>query len=331
MALARVRGPGQPDQACDLVAAMICEEYLRRDPTSRLNVHVSGGQGALFVAGDVRSTADFDVSAIVQRVLGQLGTGASVEPFIAFEPMSAEWAPEVGTREVASAFGYATDATRDRLPPAVSMARDVAQELERRRTSDPDWFWLGADCEVTVEDRRGKSLVVIRAQHVDTMEVGRVREQIKSLIEPRLSGAELRVNVAGEEIRAGLSARMGASGLVGAAESFGTAIPPQASGAGKHLSHPSNLGNWFARAAAIELVAAKKGKGVMVNLTWLPLESRPHEIRIRNERGEDLSSLVDASRFDLNRAPQDFLRPELLSASLRAPFDGSAGLPWEIR
>ena len=47
MSFARVRGPGQPDQACDLVAASLVEEYLKRDLNARLNLRVSGGYGAL--------------------------------------------------------------------------------------------------------------------------------------------------------------------------------------------------------------------------------------------------------------------------------------------
>ena len=129
MSFARVRGPGHPDQLCDLVAAGIVEEYLRRDPQSRLNVRVVGGRGVLFIAGDILSSADFDVSSIAKRVVANSSVSTAAEPFLAFEPMSPGWGPVVGAREAVTVTGYATKETEERFPKCVALARDVAREL----------------------------------------------------------------------------------------------------------------------------------------------------------------------------------------------------------
>jgi S-adenosylmethionine synthetase len=329
MSIARVRGPGQSDQACDLIAAAIVEEYLRRDPAAQLNLHVAGGQGAVFVVGEVLSAADFDVAAVVRRALGTCGVSAAIEPFIALEPIAAPWAPQIGTRDTLTLTGYATSETADHFPRAASLAHDLARELERRRTSDPEWFWLGSDYVVTVEDRPSQPLVVIRAEHVESQDVAGVREQLRATLASRVPAAEFRINASGEETRAGLGSRIGASGKATALDQFGSLLPSNASGVGLHLRHPLNLGAWLLRAVAKELVEAKKGKAVMAQATWLPLESRPHLVRIRNERGEDISSLIDLNRLDLSKAPDTFLMPNLVSAAARHAFDGSASVPWE--
>src|SRR5690349_18557812 len=90
MRTALKRLPGHPDEACDLVAEAIVDEYMRRDPASRVRVSVSGGRGVMFVAGDVLSQADFDVSALVKRTLGSLGITDDVEPFVSLEPVTSE-------------------------------------------------------------------------------------------------------------------------------------------------------------------------------------------------------------------------------------------------
>lgn len=328
MSLGRVRGPGEPDQLCDLVAAAIVEEYLRRDPGARLKIRVTGGYGALFVAGEVLSTADFDVSIVVRRTLGQNGLTASMEPFIALEALSPAVAPEVGSRSVVSVMGYATDEMSDRFPKVISWAREAARELERRRTGDPDWFWLGFDYTVTVHDE-GRPMIVIQAEHLDHQPIEIIRERIQTIFAPRFPGITFKINPAGEGMRGGLAQRIGASGRSSATDVYGNRLPVSESAVGLHLRHPAQLGQILCRAMARELIEAKKGKAILVQATWLPFDAEPYHVRIRNEKGEDLSSLIALSRFHLARVSDTWLAPTLSSAIIRAPFDGSVELPWE--
>ncbi|HEU0051402.1 MAG TPA: S-adenosylmethionine synthetase N-terminal domain-containing protein [Patescibacteria group bacterium] len=328
MSLARVRGPGEPDMISDLVAAAIVEEYARRDPAARLNIRVSGGHGALFVVGEVLSTADFDVSAIVRKTLLTNGIHAPIEPFIALERMSPNWAPERGSRELVSGFGYATNESQDFLPRAASLARDAARELERRRTSDPDWFWLGSDYTVYAED--GKNTTIsIRAEHVDQESVTDVRKKLTELLQARYPGALISINEAGAETGAGLETRIGSSGLHFASDQFGSRLPTNSSASGRHLSHPANAGTALIRALARELVLEGKGNAVMIHAYWRPLETKPSFLSARNETGKNLGTLIDLTRLDLANIPETYLEPGLAVARLRAAFDGSVELPWE--
>lgn len=328
MSAATVLGPGHPDQACDLVVAAVVEEYLRRDPDSRLNIRACGGKGTLFLAGEIASAADFDVSATIKQTLATCGVLGAIEPFIAFEPMGATWAKAIGSHEPVTVQGFATSETAELSPKSVVLARQLARLLEMRRTTDQDWYWLGADYEVsvflTIAD---KPLVLIRAEHLDTQSLERVRELIQRACELIAPGAELRINPAGEDTQAGLMARIGSSGR----NLFDvvTSVPLSASGVGLHLRHPRVAGAIACRAIARRLVRAGKGSAIAVRATWLPLETRAAFVRIWNEQGEDLSGQLTEDELDLSRLPEDWLAPEIATALVRAATDPSVSLPWE--
>ncbi len=328
MSLARVRGPGHPDQVCDLVAAAIVEEYEKRDPDARVHVRVMGGHGALFVAGEVASTADFDVSSVVRRVVGGSGVGMETEPFVALEPMAPAWAVPYGAREGAVVNGYATFENKERLPVPLTQARRVAQLIEAKRSGDEDWFWLASDYEVLVERAEGKLVTVVRAGHAAEKPLTEVRTAIQQLLVEAGIPAPIRINPAGEETRVGLVSRVGSSGRRASLDVFGSPLPAPVSGVGLSTMHPLNVGLWLARAAARECVERELGKAIAVSVSWLPLEARAHQLRIRNELGDDLGQAIERERFDLRRAPSEYLSPGLITSALQAGYM-SVELPWE--
>ncbi len=328
MSAATVFGPGHPDQACDLVVAAVVEDYLRRDPESHLNIRACGGKGALFLAGEVSSTADFDVSMVVKQTLATCGVLGTIEPFIAFEPMAAAWTKALGNREPVTVQGYATEETPELLPVPVVLARALASALEDKRTKDQDWFWLGADYEVTVVSAvDAKPFALIRAEHLDSYSLEQVRTRIQSLCAPLCMGGDIRVNPGGEETQAGLAHRIGSSGR----NSFDlyARIPIAASGVGLSLRHPKNAGAAACRSIARRLVKAGHGKAVAVRATWLPLETRPSFVRAWSEAGKDLSHEIQESELDLTRLPPAWSAPELATAFVRQGTDSSIQFPWD--
>ncbi len=317
MAWAHVEGPGAPDTACDLVAAAITEEYLRRDPASLLNIRVSGGHGVLFVAGEAKSQADFDVAAIVRRTLGRIDSTLSAEPFISIEPMgesSAFSGPRATTVQ-----GYASSETPSFHPKPLDLAQNTAQVLEYKRLNDTDWFWLPADYGVDVSMEKTRTIIHVRLGSASLAGSNEARQRIQDVFLGLAAGYELRLTIGADAKGSGLISNVGSSGIVKSKH-----------GVGRHIATPANLGAWYARAAARELVRAGLGKAVMVDLDWLPLDAKPQAPRARNERGEDLSSRLDASRFDLAVPPPGWNDPRLLTLAVRAPFDGQVKLPWEL-
>ena len=196
---------------------------------------------------------------------------------------------------------------------------------------DDQWYWLGSDYEVTVSQwsEAAAPLIVLRAEHLETQSLLHVRTALTHLVNTRHSQAEVRVNVAGEESQAGVKIRMGASGRTSGAEQYGSLLPANGSGVGMHITHPLNAGTWLCRRLASKLVNEGRGRAVMVQATWLPFDARASLIRVRNEKGQDLSKDVDLAQLDLAALPPEFVTPNLVTSSLQAPYDASVALPWE--
>lgn len=324
---ARVRLPGHPDAVCDLVAEAIVDEYTRRDPATRIAVNVMGGRGALFVAGDVCSTADFDVSQVISRTLGSLGVLSEHEPFIAIEPVAAERASVFGNgvESPVTVTGYATQETVEMVPHAVSLARRIAKALENKRHSDERWFWLGADGEVFVRATDKDAAVSIRVEHGSCAlaEVRAAIEELARSIDPKLT---IRINEFGADEARGLENVMGASGRETAP--YGYALPACPMFLGKDIVQFEKAGSWLARAAARDLVS-RGARAALVTSLYAPGDRVPTVIRARDERGKDLHRDIRPESLSLDRVRSDWWRPNLCVDAARWGFAGEAGMPWE--
>ena len=329
MRSARMKLPGHPDKACDLVAEAIVDEYLKRDPESRLQLQVSGGRGALFVNGDVFSTADFDVAALIQRTLGAAGSLQPLEPFVALEqiPLDAASRSLDGSTLPIMVVGYACDETSEFLPKPLYLAKRIAKALEDKRRGDEAWFWLGSDGEVKVTaDGSEPDSIFIQIEH-GTEPLESVRQKIEGLVREFSQTAKIRVNEFGPCETRGLAGLTGASGREQSA--YGLPLPAVDVRIGCDIRHPGKAGAWLARAAALSLVRSGRARAVLVNLKYLPGEGRPAAISARDEKGRDISGLIDRGSVALDRVAKDWWRPGLNADAARWGFAGEAGLPWE--
>jgi S-adenosylmethionine synthetase len=311
------------------VAESIVDEYLRRDPETRISVSVAGGRGALFVAGDVRSQADFDVAALVRRVLGNVGVMADMEPFVSLEQVGPEQAPlfTAGNELPVTVMGYATAETTEYIPQPLAFARRIARRLEELRQSDEAWFWLGADGEVVVTDEgRGTSpKISVQVEH-GTKPLAEVRMAVEGIVQGIASGARVKTNELGPSEVRGLANLMGASGRD--ALPYGDLLPGSGRMVGVDIRRAEKAGAWLARGAARRLVSSG-AKAAMVSATYQPGDDLPSAITARDERGTDLSSNLSKNFFSLKRVSSAWLRPSLNADAARWGFVGEAGLPWE--
>jgi S-adenosylmethionine synthetase len=293
MAFAMSRGSGHPDAACDRIAEALAEEFMRRDPASRCDIRMMGGHGVLFVSGHVKSEADFDAGAIVRQACGEIDPLLSLEPFVSLERM--DGMPLAGASSPVSVFGYATAETSERLPLVVACARRGRDEIERLRREDPDWYWCGADFDVAVSGLRG----AVRLSHVPSIALDDVRLRAASALTRLMPEIEWRINSAGPETRGGLAGSIGSSRLPLPGGAFGSALPDVAVSSGLHPGHPAKRGSRIAHEVAVDLVDRGLGRAIWVELVYGPDEIHPSSMRIRNERGQDLSASLDPSRLSL--------------------------------
>jgi S-adenosylmethionine synthetase len=327
MRLARALSPGHPDRACDIIAETIVDEYLRRDPESRLRIHVAGGKGALFLTGVAMSKADFDVGAIAVRAAASLGVRNPIEPFVAMETVSGIELPSALrlTRPIMVA-GYAAVETPERVPVTVALARRVVKHLEMLRTSDPDWFWLEPGFEVSIASRApGEKRVFVSCAH-GTKELTEVREAIRAALVSFCNTSDIRVNQDGPLEAWGLDSDIGASAKPD--EPYGSGLPIVATIAGIDPFHPRKFGVWLARGVARDALARAGSKAVLVQAVYEPGDDAPTHLRIRDERGRDVSEADDLVRMSC-AALGERLRPGLSVDAMRYGFAGEESLPWE--
>lgn len=317
-----------PDKACDLVAESIVDEYLKRDPESRVRVSVAGGRGALFISGDVKSQADFDVAALVRRVLGSIGVMSEIEPFVSVEPVVPDQASPFSdcAESAVTVVGYATNETVEQIPLPLQLARMIAKALEEKRQTDEKWFWLGGDGEVVVTaDAHAAKRVDAYVEH-GTRIVGEVRQELEEFIRPFVPSAQIIVNAVGQNEIRGLGNMMGASGRE--SSPYGDLLPHPSRFTGRDIRSSEKAGAWLARAAARQLVT-RGARATMVTLLYVPGEDLPVMVTARDERGKELSQEIDIQSLSLKRVVQEWWRPGLDVDAARWGFAGEKGLPWE--
>ncbi|MGH9890094.1 MAG: S-adenosylmethionine synthetase N-terminal domain-containing protein, partial [Nitrososphaeraceae archaeon] len=64
---------GHPDKICDQISDAILDEFLKRDPDSRIAVESMTTTGLVFVAGEVTSRGRIDIQQIVRNTIRDIG------------------------------------------------------------------------------------------------------------------------------------------------------------------------------------------------------------------------------------------------------------------
>ncbi len=108
---------GHPDKLCDQIADAILDVCLKQDEQSRVACEVLATKGTIIVAGEITSTYEPDVFAVVRKVLSDVGY---------------------------SSEGIAMDTFVHRQSPDIAGAVDTSKE-RREGVSDNqiDWFqWV---------------------------------------------------------------------------------------------------------------------------------------------------------------------------------------------
>ena len=317
---------GQPDRLCDLLAAGIADEYLRRDPETRINCSVAGGLGALFITGEILSSADFDIVHLVKRQLASSGIYDGLEIFPALEPVSSELVGQVRQlcQEPIMAMGYATNESASFLPEAVDSARQIAGLLMDKKVNDQDWFWLGGAGWVAVSD----DFINIRIDH-GNVPLGSIRAQVENVVkELNLSERRIiKVNELGALTKIGLDICAGHSGA--ALNPYGSSLPGVPNPAGKSWHDANVLGPWLARYVALKLLKSSGVQAALVKLFYQPGEIEPSAIWARDEKGHDLSRYCKDIDFNLEHRRAEWLQNGLMLEAVRNQGVGRASLPWE--
>lgn len=330
---------GHPDKVCDQISDAILDACLALDPLSRVAAEAFGGHGLLVIGGEITTTAEIDPLEIGRRVYKDIGYDDELDAISRLVQQSRDIAQGVdtgGAGDQGIMYGYANDDTDEYLPSAITLVHKLTRGLETlRKDGTLDWLKPDGKAQVTMDDGRVKS-ILISTQHKNDVS----QEQIKSdlvehLIQPAIGSVEnieFLANPTGLFLQGGFEADTGLTGRKIMVDTYGGLIP-HGGGAfsGKDATKVDRSAAYMARFAAKNIVANNLAKECLVSVAYAIGREEPMMISAINEKGEDISRLLDG-RFDFRpRAIIERLglRRPIFSQTAAYGHFGKAGLPWE--
>ncbi len=199
---------GHPDKVCDQIADAILDDVLRQDPDAHSAVEVLATTNRVVVAGEISGRFTIDPEQIVRDTVAMIGYDDPSEGFAA-DTLSVnvaidEQSPDINQsvrrsiehREHASTddisaqgagdqglmFGYACTDTPELMPMPIALAHRLARRLEDARRGPVPYLRPDGKTQVSVAydngRARGIDTVVVSSQHVDGIELDRLRHDI---------------------------------------------------------------------------------------------------------------------------------------------------------
>ena len=290
--------PKHPDKLCDRISDAILDAYLTKDPEARVAAETCGGHDVVFVTGEITSTAEVDIPAIVKKIAGK-----NLEVHTKIVKQSPEIAQGVdtgGAGDQGIMVGYACDDTPELLPREVVLARRLNQFIYQKHPYD-------GKTQITLAPNGEVESIVASFQNVSS-------KILKQLVEAfikkyQLTGKlELHLNPAGDWNQGGFDADTGLTGRKLIVDNYG---PGVAIGggcySGKDPSKVDRSAAYMARRVAVDYLRQRHAHEVIVRLAYAigkaePLENtviiegKPEEIT-----GYDLTPRGIIKYLDLKR------------------------------
>ncbi len=194
---------GHPDKVADQISDALLDEFLRRDPESKVACETLVTTGLVVLSGEVRTKAYVDVQEVARRVIKRIGYTKQEYRFDSEScgVISAihEQSPDInqgvvrekeedqGAGDQGMMFGYANKETDDYMPLALVLSHVLLQELAKIRREGKEMTYLRPDSksQVTIEyDDNNEPLkvhtIVVSTQHDDFDKEKAMLEKIKS-------------------------------------------------------------------------------------------------------------------------------------------------------
>lgn len=287
---------GHPDKICDQISDAILDEFLKRDPDSRIAVESIATTGLVFVAGEVTSRGRIDIQQIVRNTIRDIGYDKSEYGFdcdscSVLESLH-EQSPDIsigvtsngfkeqGAGDQGLMFGYATDETQELMPLPIAMAHKLSMTLsEVRRNKKLGWIRPDGKSQVSVtyEDFKPKRIdtVVVSTQHSPEVGLEQIRQEIiENVIKPVCSNwidnnTKFLVNPTGRFVIGGPPADTGLTGRKVIADTYG-GMGRHGGGAfsGKDPSKVDRSACYMARYVAKNIVASGLARKCEVQLAY---------------------------------------------------------------
>ncbi len=182
---------GHPDKVADQISDAVLDEFLARDPSSKVACETLVTTGQVVIAGEVKSNAYIDLMDVTREVIKNIGydrselkfDGEACGVFSALHEQSAdinrgverEQAEGQGAGDQGMMFGYACAETPDYMPLTLDLSHRLLRELAAIRREGKVMTYLADGKERTYLRPDSKSQVTVeydennRPLRVDTI------------------------------------------------------------------------------------------------------------------------------------------------------------------
>ncbi len=213
---------GHPDKVSDQISDAILDEFLKKDPESKVACETFCTTGLVVVGGETKSTAEVNVQTVIRRVIDRIGYNKAEYKFDAGScgilsslhdqsddinrgvtnaqaaQTTKDQADAQGAGDQGMMFGYACCDTEEYMPLPLFLAHKILVILARIRREGKVMTYLRPDAKsqftVEYDDETGKPVrihtIVVSTQHDEfaadeEMQV-KIKEDVKNILIPAL-------------------------------------------------------------------------------------------------------------------------------------------------
>ncbi len=283
---------GHPDKIADQIADALLDEFLKKDPYSKVSLEILVTTGLVMVGGELSTESFVDIPKVVRGVVKEIGY---TKPELGFDADTCavitsidEQSPEIalgvsgeGAGDTAIVVGYAVKEAPNLMPWAVTIAHRLTRRISDLRKTGRFPF-LRPDGKVLVsmvyEDGRPQYVKDILAyvHHDPDISLQNLRELVVEEVirkevpgELLREGTNIKVNPTGRFVIGGPVADTGLTGRKIVSDAYGDiGFSGGSAFSGKDPSKTDRSGSYMARMIAKHVVASGLAEKCVVQIGY---------------------------------------------------------------